>query len=69
MAKLPESMAVAVNCPACGDPIGLRFGLEMVSPTVVEVTGDDAAIREHVAARHPDVAAAAAVSRARDGAP
>lgn len=64
MAALPESMSVAVNCPACGVPIGLRFGLEMISPTVVEITGDDAPVREHVAARHPDVAAAAAVSSA-----
>ncbi len=60
MARLPESMSIAVSCPACGEPIGLRFGLEMVSPTVVEITGDDAALRKHVAARHPGAAATAA---------
>lgn len=67
MAALPESMTVAVCCPACGDPIGLRVGLEMTGPTEVTLTGDDAPIREHVASRHPGAAAAAAVAVMRSG--
>ena len=68
MAKLPESTTVAACCPACGDPIGLTIGMKMTGPAEVTVTGDDTAIREHVARRHPEVAVAARVAAARAGA-
>ena len=64
MAALPESVSVTVNCPACGEPIGLRVRLEMTGPAEVTMTGDETPVREHVATRHPGAAAAAAVRKA-----